>query len=154
MKRSLDDILRQSRPQTHSTPSEPAPPKLPPTEKPVRKRDRQICVRYAEKEYKHLLRKVHSSGLGQGEYIRRMSLDGQVISRRIPECDDLVIEEIARIRAMLGRLGGLMMTIRNAYESQHIAYERLEDWMEASALILQQLKERVQFLEEKLNGPH
>lgn len=121
---------------------------------PIPLRPKQVCVRYTAKEFQQLRRKITRSGMSQGEYIRRISLEGSVICRTIPDADDMLIDEIASIRSFLGRLGGLLKMIRNAYEAQHVGSPKCEDWMAESSRTLIDLKAAIANLEERLNGYH
>jgi len=114
----------------------------------------QISIRMTPEEHERLCKKIALSGKPQGEYVRQMALCGKIISRKISDCDDILIDEIASMRSMLGRLGGLMKMIRNAYEIQNVPNEKAEAWMAESSQLLQSFKERLQNLEVHLNGDH
>ena len=81
-----------------------------------------------------------------------MTLDGTVVSRSISDADDLLIDEIASIRAFLRQLAELFKMIRQAVEEQQAKSEHCMNWVKETSLTLQNLQERIQNIEDKLNG--
>lgn len=115
-------------------------------------RNIQVSVRFSASEHEYLQKKIQASGQAQGEFIRQMVLNGQVLSRKLPDYDDFLIDEIAALRGMCGRLGGLMKMIRRAYEEGNTHHEKTDQWMRDTALTLQDFKLCLQTLEVMLNG--
>ena len=117
-----------------------------------RKRSRRVSARLTEDEYETLQRKCDRSGLGQEEFIRKMTLNGRITIRQRPEADDLLIHEISEIRGKLGSLGGILMMIRRACDEQRWYDDAFDNWMAQARRDIAELRERIVKLEERLNG--
>ncbi len=127
-------------------------PESPPQGATKSPRNIQVSVRFTPKEHQLLQKRIDASGLPQGEYIRSMALSGKVISRKIPDCDDFLMDEIASLRSITGRLGGLLKMIRNACEGQSTINESFITWLREASLAMQSYKQHLQAIEVKLNG--
>ena len=122
--------------------------------KPILGRTIKIGARYTPEEYELLCYRIKSSGLPQGEYLRQMSLHGKVLCQQKSVLDNFVLKDISDLRADIGRLAGLLIQVRKAYESQHTSSIQVEDWMAETELTLQRLKEKVHKMEKDLYGDH
>ena len=81
-------------------------------------RTNQIMTRLTDAELKTFQSRVKKSGLAQGEYLRSVALTGQVVINERSEIDVAILDELAKIRAELGRQGGLLKMVIKPNEGQ------------------------------------
>lgn len=81
-------------------------------------RTNQIMTRLTDAELKTFQSRVKKSGLAQGEYLRSIALTGQVVINERSEIDVAILDELAKIRAELGRQGGLLKMVIKPNEGQ------------------------------------
>lgn len=98
-------------------------PAEPTEEKPKKKRKslgrkKQIMTRLTDAELQQFQRRVKKSGLSQGEYLRSAALTGQIVINERSEIDVAILDEIVKIRAELGRQGGLLKMVIKPNEGQ------------------------------------
>lgn len=108
-----EEIIRQEL-------QEPAAPK---EEKPRKKRKtlgrtHQVKIRLTDAEMVQFQRRVKKSGLAQGDYLRSAALTGQIVVQERSPADIALLDELAAIRAELGRQGGLLKMVIKPNEGQ------------------------------------
>lgn len=114
----------------------------------------QVITRMNDAELVHFLARVRKTGMTQSEYLRRVALNGRiVISEPAPETMAL-LDDLALIRAELGRQGGLLKMIIKPNEGQREL--RPEEWDELIKAVryLEHTKEYIARLEEHIDGNH
>lgn len=74
-------------------------------------RTNQIMTRLTDAELTKFKRRVEKSGLPQGDYLRSVALTGKVVIEEHSVADVALLEELALIRAELGRQGGLLKMV-------------------------------------------
>ena len=133
-----------------------------PTEKKTRRkrkgsgRNHQIMTRLTASELVTLQRRVSKSGLAQGEYLRRAALHGQIVIEEHSVADIALLDELdelALIRAELGRQGGLLKMVIKPNEGQRELAP--QEWTNLIATVrdLEQIKKQLTELETRiLNG--
>lgn len=120
--------------------------------KPKLYRNTKVGARFTETECKQLEAKIKLSGLPQGEYVRRMLLDGEIMITQRSALDCTTLSLLSGMRADLGRLGSYIGVLIDAYKGQHKASVDIEDWISRADTTLQQLKDRVRKVEEDFYG--
>lgn len=118
-------------------------------------RTNQIMTRLTDAELKTFQSRVKKSGLAQGEYLRSVALTGQVVINERSEIDIAILDELAKIRAELGRQGGLLKMVIKPNEGQRELAP--EEWAELIGTVREMEKARdlVSKLEVKVaNGNH
>ena len=76
-------------------------------------RTNQVKIRLTDSEMAQFRRRVKKSGLSQGDFLRSAAIIGQIIVEERSMVDIAVLDELAMIRAELGRQGGLLkLTIK------------------------------------------
>ena len=76
-------------------------------------RTNQIMTRLTDAELTQFHKRVKKSGLSQGDYLRSAALTGQIVIEERSMTDVALLDELALIRAELGRQGGMLkMTIK------------------------------------------
>jgi hypothetical protein len=81
-------------------------------------RTNQIMTRLTDAELTQFHRRVKKSGLAQGEYLRSVALTGKVVIEERSMADVALLDELAIIRAELGRQGGLLKMVIKPNEGQ------------------------------------
>jgi len=118
-------------------------------------RDNQIKTRLTDSEMVTFQKRVQKSGLSQGEYMRSAVLQGQIIVKEENYTDILLIDELALLRAEVGRQGGLLKMLIRPNEGQRELNP--SEWNELISYIRQNedIKNTLAKLEEEiLNGHH
>ena len=137
----------------------PTPDPEEPTEKKTRRKRKgsgrihQIMTRLTASELVTLQRRVSKSGLAQGEYLRRAALHGQIVIEEHSVADIALLDELALIRAELGRQGGLLKMVIKPNEGQRELAP--QEWTNLIATVrdLEQIKKQLTELETRiLNG--
>lgn len=113
-------------------------------------RTNQIMTRLTDSELTQFQRRVKKSGLAQGEYLRSVALTGKVVIEERGMADVALLDELAMIRAELGRQGGLLKMVIKPNEGQRQLAP--EEW---AALIeavrdMEKMKKRLSDLEVKV----
>lgn len=113
-------------------------------------RTNQIMTRLTDSELTQFQRRVKKSGLAQGEYLRSVALTGKVVIEERSMADVALLDELAMIRAELGRQGGLLKMVIKPNEGQRQLAP--EEW---AALIeavrdMEKMKKRLSNLEVKV----
>jgi len=122
--------------------------------KPVLGRTIKVGARYTPEEYEMLSYRIKSSGLPQGEYLRKMSLKGAVLCQQKSVLDKFILKDISDVRADIGRLAGLLIRMIKAYEKQDQSNVQVENWIAETDLVLQQLKAKVLKMEKDAYGDY
>lgn len=78
----------------------------------------QIKTRLTDAELVQFQRRLVKSGLPQGDYIREAILSGKIVIEDRSVADVAILDELALIRAELGRQGGLLKMIIRPNEGQ------------------------------------
>lgn len=116
-------------------------------------RKNEVKIRLTDAELKTFKGRVKRSGLAQGEFLRSAALTGQIVINERSEIDVAILDEIAKIRAELGRQGGLLKMVIKPNEGQREFAP--DEW---AALIqavrdMEKMKKRLSDLEVKMaNG--
>lgn len=136
---------------------EPAPSEEP--SKPKRKRKsmgrvNQIKTRLTDSELVQFQRRLQKSGMSQGDFIRQAVLTGQVTVREIDPTLIALLDEMERVRAELGRQGGMLKMLIRPNEGQRTLNP--EEWDKLIAVIryMEKTKDMIASLEVKVNGHH
>lgn len=130
-------------------------PAAEPTGKQKRKRKslgrtNQIKTRLTDAEMVQFQRRVKKSGLAQGEYLRSVALTGKVVIEERSMADVALLDELALIRAELGRQGGLLKMIIKPNEGQRELAPA--EWAELIEAVrdMEKMKKRLSDLEVKV----
>ncbi len=115
-------------------------------------RTNQIMTRLTDSELTQFNRRVRKSGLAQGDFIRSAVLNGKIVIEENNVTDVAVLDELAMIRAELGRQGGMLKMIIKPNEGQRELTP--DEWAELIGAIrdLDDMKKRFAALEGKVNG--
>ena len=113
---------------------------------------RYQLLRLTDEELARLQRRIKKAGIPQGEYLRNMALTGSIVVREEPPLNVELLDELALIRAELGRLGGLLKMIVRPNEGRRELSPK--EWNELIAAIrwLEKVKKRMEEAERKLSG--
>lgn len=118
-------------------------------------RTNQIKTRLTDGELRQFQSRVKKSGLPQGEFLRSAALTGQIVIQENNPADIALLDELALIRAELGRQGGMLKMIIKPNEGQRELAP--DEW---AALIqavrdMERMKNRLSDMGVKLtNGTH
>lgn len=113
--------------------------------KPSLNRTRKLHARFTDVEYDAVQSRVAWSGLQQGEFIRRMLLDGKINVRRSSYYEDEILAELTELRAGMGSLGGLLLQLRALGAADKTSLLQL-------VREVQGLGDRLKRLEDKMNA--
>lgn len=113
-------------------------------------RTNQIMTRLTDAELTQFQRRVKKSGLAQGEYLRSVALTGKVVIEERSMADVALLDELALIRAELGRQGGLLKMIIKPNEGQRQLAPA--EWAELIEAVrdMEKMKKRLSDLEVKV----
>lgn len=113
-------------------------------------RTNQIMTRLTDAELTQFQRRVKKSGLAQGEYLRSVALTGKVVIEERSVADVALLDELALIRAELGRQGGLLKMIIKPNEGQRELAPA--EWAELIEAVrdMEKMKKRLSDLEVKV----
>lgn len=90
-----------------------AAPAVSPPAKPRSVRKRIVKTKMSDSEYRTFLARVKRSELSASEFLRRAALTGRIVISMRTELDIALLDELALLKADVGRVGGLLkMTIR------------------------------------------
>lgn len=115
-------------------------------------RTNQVKTRLTDSELTEFNRRVKKSGLSQGEFIRNAILEGKI---EVKEHDPImigVLDELALVRADLGRQGGLLKMITKPSAGMRSLHP--EEWAELMQTIrdMEAIKQRLIELEVKISN--
>ena len=115
-------------------------------------RTNRVQIRLTDGELVEFQRRVKKSGLAQGEFLRSAALNGKIVIEERNAIDIAILDELALLRAELGRQGGLLKMITKP--SAGIRSLRPDEWEELMNAIreLDSMKEKVSKLEVKFSG--
>ena len=117
-------------------------------------RTNRVQIRLTDSELTQFQSRVKKSGLSQGDFLRSAALHGQIIVEEHDVVDVMLLDELAMIRAELGRQGGLLKMITKPNRGQReLAPEEWEDLMDAIRG-LDSMKEKISNVEAMVNGNH
>ena len=126
-------------------------------EKPKKKRKNlgrtnRIQIRLTDAELTQFRIRVEKSGLSQGEFLRNAALHEQIVIEEYDSLGIMIMDELAKVRAELGRQGGLLKMITKPNRGQRELAP--EEWKMLMAFIRdnEKMKEKILKMEEKLNG--
>lgn len=113
-------------------------------------RTNQIMTRLTDSELTQFQRRVKKSGLAQGEYLRSVALTGKVVIEEHSVADVALLEELALIRAELGRQGGLLKMVIKPNEGQRQLAPAEWDELIQTVRDMEKMKKRLSDLEVKV----
>lgn len=113
-------------------------------------RTNQIMTRLTDVELTRFQRRVKTSGLAQGEYLRSVALTGKVVIEERSMADVALLDELAMIRAELGRQGGLLKMIIKPNEGQRQITPSEWDELIQAVRDMEKMKQRLSDLEVKV----
>lgn len=113
-------------------------------------RTNQIKTRLTDAEMVQFQRRLKKSGLAQGDFLRSAALTGQIVIEDHSVADVAMLDELAMIRAELGRQGGLLKMIIKPNEGQRELAP--EEWAELIGAVrdMEKIKKRLSDLEVKV----
>ena len=113
-------------------------------------RTNQIKTRLTDAEMVRFQRRLKKSGLAQGDFLRSAALTGQIVIEDHSVADVAMLDELAMIRAELGRQGGLLKMIIKPNEGQRELAP--EEWAELIGAVrdMEKIKKRLSDLEVKV----
>lgn len=119
-----------------------------------RTRNNELHFWFSDAELKRFQVRVSRSGLNQSEFIRRAVLTGRIVIEDRNPVSATVMDDLERIRAELGRQGGMLKMVVKPNQGQRELHP--EEWSELVQAIryLEHTKERLKQLEDKINGDH
>lgn len=114
-------------------------------------RTNQVKTRLTDSELTEFNRRVKKSGLSQGDFIRNAILEGKIEVKEHNPIMVGVLDELALLRAEIGRQGGLLKMITKP--SAGMRSLRPDEWEALMNAIrdLDHMKEKISKLEDKLN---
>ena len=117
-------------------------------------RTNQVMTRLTDSELVTLQRRISKSGLAQGEYLRNAALYSQIVIAEHSVADVALLDELALIRAELGRQGGLLKMIIKPNEGRRELapeeWSKLIEWIRN----VEKTKKRLTDLEAKVLRGH
>lgn len=113
-------------------------------------RTNQIKTRLTDAEMVQFQRRLKKSGLAQGDFLRRAALTGQIVIEDHSVADVAMLDELAMIRAELGRQGGLLKMVIKPNEGQRKLTPAEWDELIAAVRDLEKMKKRLADLEVKV----
>lgn len=113
-------------------------------------RKNQVMIRLTDAELVQFQRRVKKSGLSQGDFLRSAALNGQIVIEDHSVADVAMLDELAMIRAELGRQGGLLKMVIKPNEGQRELAPA--EWAELIGAVreLEKMKKRLSDLEVKV----
>jgi len=117
-------------------------------------RTHQIMTRLTDSELVQFRRRVKTSGVPQGDFLRSMALTGQIVVEEHGTIDVAVLDELAMIRAELGRQGGLLKMLIKPNEARRELDP--EEWADLIRTIrdMDTLRRKMSDLEVTIYGHH
>lgn len=114
----------------------------------------QIKTRLTETEERAFQQRVEKSGLPQGDFIRKAILEGQIIIEDAGVTNIALLDELAWIRAELGRQGGLLkMVIKPNMGQRELAPEEWDQLIE-TIQNFEEIKKRLFDMEVRFTYGH
>lgn len=119
-----------------------------------RTRNNELHFWFSDAELRRFRIRVQRSGLNQSEFLRRAALTGRIVMEDRNPISTAIMDDIEKIRAELGRQGGMLKMVIKPNQGQRELHP--EEWDELVQAIryLEHTKERLGKLEETLNGNH
>lgn len=113
-------------------------------------RTNQIKTRLTDGEMVQFQRRLKKSGLSQGDFLRSAALTGEIRIEERSMADVALLDELAMIRAELGRQGGLLKMVIKPNEGQRELAP--EEWAELIGAVrdMEKIKKRLSDLEVKV----
>ena len=113
-------------------------------------RTNQIKTRLTDSELVQLQRRIKKSGLTQGDFIRNAVLNEQIVIVEQSYADLAMLDDLTKIRAELGRQGGLLKMIVKPNEGQRELAP--DEWAALIAAIrnMEQLTRRIDDLQKEV----
>jgi len=113
-------------------------------------RTNQIKTRLTDAELVQFQRRVKKSGLSQGDYLRSAALTGEIRIEERSMADIALLDELALIRAELGRQGGLLKMVIKPNQGQRTLAP--EEWSELIQTVrgMEKMRDRIAELEVKV----
>ena len=113
-------------------------------------RTNQIMTRLTDAELVQFQRRLKKSGLPQGEFLRSAVLTGKIVIEDHSVADVTMLDELAMIRAELGRQGGLLKMVIRPNEGQREMAP--EEWAKLISAVrdMEKMKKRLSDLEVRV----
>ena len=115
-----------------------------------RARKNLIKTRLSDSEYRAFTARVKRSKLSASEFLRRAALTGRIVIPLHTELDVAMLDELALLKADVGRIGGLLkMTIRPNEGQRTLRPAEWEELLHAARQV-ERLAKRLAALEVKI----
>lgn len=115
-----------------------------------RARKNLIKTRLSDSEYRAFTARVKRSKLSASEYLRRAALTGRIVIPLHTESDVAMLDELALLKADVGRIGGLLkMTIRPNEGQRTLHPAEWEELLHAARQV-ERMAKRLAALEVKI----
>ena len=115
-----------------------------------RARKNLIKTRLSDREYRAFTARVQRSKLSASEFLRRAALTGRIVIPLHTELDVAMLDELALLKADVGRIGGLLkMTIRPNEGQRTLHPAEWEELLHAARQV-ERMAKRLAALEVKI----
>ena len=115
-----------------------------------RARKNLIKIRLSDSEYRAFTARVKRSKLSASEFLRRAALTGRIVIPLHTELDVAMLDELALLKADVGRIGGLLkMTIRPNEGQRTLRPAEWEELLHAARQV-ERMAKRLAALEVKI----
>lgn len=115
-----------------------------------RARKNLIKARLSDSEYRAFTARVKRSKLSASEFLRRAALTGRIVIPLHTELDVAMLDELALLKADVGRIGGLLkMTIRPSEGQRTLHPAEWEELLHAARQV-ERMAKRLAALEVKI----
>ena len=115
-----------------------------------RARKNLIKARFSDSEYRAFTARVKRSKLSASEFLRRAALTGRIVIPLHTELDVAMLDELALLKADVGRIGGLLkMTIRPNEGQRTLHPAEWEELLHAARQV-ERMAKRLAALEVKI----
>ena len=121
-----------------------------PAKPPQSSRKNLIKTRLSDSEYRAFTARVKRSKLSASEFLRRAALTGRIVIPLHTELDVAMLDELALLKADVGRIGGLLkMTIRPNEGQRTLRPAEWEELLHAARQV-ERMAKRLAALEVKI----
>ena len=103
-----------------------------------------------DSELARFKRRVKQSGMSQGDYLRSAALNGEIRIEERSVSDLALLDEVALIRAELGRQGGLLKMIIRPNDCQRLLAPAEWDDLVKTIRSFENIKKRIAEVEVKI----
>ena len=127
-----------------------AAPIVSPPAKPRSARKRIVKTKMSDSEYRTFLARVRRSELSGSEFLRRAALTGQIVISMHTELDIALLDELALLKADVGRVGGLLKMAIRPNEGQRTLHPTEWEELLHAARQAERMAKRLAELEVKI----